>query len=238
MRALVQALNPWQQSGNTAATPTTAGFTLVEMMVTVAIIAILSAIAVGRYDALKVMAHRGEAKSNLGMMSKLQEVYRVEHDNYYDASNATTQLNSALAYQATSASSCSGGTCTGAETTSAACTTCGGSWTASTGNCSGNALGFKIKDCNSGGNIRYKYYFDTSDTTGYVAVAQGVDGAVSCNTSGVTAGSPTKQLPAAAYTVGGADSSARTLGSHDNDVLYQTDRGQTGLGADVLGCRD
>ena len=119
-----------------------AAFTLIEMMVTVAIIAILATIAIGQYDQLKVMAHRAEAKNALGYVAKLQEAYRIEHGGYYNPDAATDQLNSALKY---------GGTITLGST-------------AVSNECNGNRLGFKLKGCTEG-EVRYQYYFQ--DTTDY-----------------------------------------------------------------------
>ena len=204
MRALKQALNPWQQSGNTAVT----GFTLVEMMVTVAVIAILAAIAVGRYDAIKVMAHRAEAKSNLGMIAKLQEVYRIERDKYYDQANLSGTANPY------------------------------GRHNANTSHCSGNSLGFKVKGCSSN-SLRYNYSLNNNSVNGYIAQAKGIDDAVKCNHSTITTATDDEQPAAGDYTLanGNVSSTAVDLGD-DTDILYQTDIGETGLAADVLGCRD
>lgn len=58
------------------------GFTIIELMVAVAIIAILAAIAIPSYLGIQKKAARGEAKSNLLSLSIALEGYIAENDNY------------------------------------------------------------------------------------------------------------------------------------------------------------
>lgn len=58
------------------------GFTLIELMIVVAIIGVLAAIAIPNYMNYQCKAKQSEAKSNLGSIRTMQEAYRAEHDTY------------------------------------------------------------------------------------------------------------------------------------------------------------
>ena len=60
-----------------------AGLSLVELMTAAGIIGIVGTIALPRYKQLMVLSHRGEAKSNLTHIVSLQEIYKIDHFNYY-----------------------------------------------------------------------------------------------------------------------------------------------------------
>ncbi|MGA2778780.1 MAG: type IV pilin protein [Steroidobacteraceae bacterium] len=62
--------------------PSTAGFTLIELMVTVAISAILVTIATASYSAFTLKAHRAEAKSALLDLAGLEERYLSTNNSY------------------------------------------------------------------------------------------------------------------------------------------------------------
>ena len=121
-----------------------AAFTLVELLVTVAIVGVLATIAIGQYDQLKVIAHRAEAKNALGYIGKLQEAYRIEHNGYY--APTTDTMDGTNKY---------GGTKGGP---------------APTNECNGNRLGFKLKGC-SANEVRFQYYLQNTSANGWVAVA-------------------------------------------------------------------
>lgn len=58
------------------------GFTLIELMIVVAIIGILAAIAIPNFMNYQCKAKQAEAKSNLGSVRTALEAYRAEHDTY------------------------------------------------------------------------------------------------------------------------------------------------------------
>jgi len=59
-----------------------AGFTLVELMIVVAIVAILAAIAIPSYLRFQSKAKTAEATNNLGAIRTAEETYRAENDTY------------------------------------------------------------------------------------------------------------------------------------------------------------
>lgn len=61
------------------------GFTLIELMVAVAVIAILAAIAIPSYIGVQKKAARSEAKSKLEAISLALEGHMAENNNYGDA---------------------------------------------------------------------------------------------------------------------------------------------------------
>ncbi|MBF0378600.1 MAG: prepilin-type N-terminal cleavage/methylation domain-containing protein [Desulfamplus sp.] len=58
------------------------GFTLIELMIVVAIIGILAAIAIPNFLSYQCKAKQSEAKTNLGNIRTLQETYFTEYDTY------------------------------------------------------------------------------------------------------------------------------------------------------------
>lgn len=58
------------------------GFTLIELMIVVAIIGILAAIAIPNFMSYQCKAKQAEAKSVLGNLRTLQEAYFAEYDSY------------------------------------------------------------------------------------------------------------------------------------------------------------
>jgi type IV pilus assembly protein PilA len=58
------------------------GFTLIELMIVVAIIGILAAIAIPNFMNYQCKAKQSEAKSNLGAIRTAQEVYYAEQGKY------------------------------------------------------------------------------------------------------------------------------------------------------------
>lgn len=58
------------------------GFTLIEMMIVIAIIALLATIAIPNYINFQNRAKQAEAKTNLGAIRTCEEAYRAEEDVY------------------------------------------------------------------------------------------------------------------------------------------------------------
>lgn len=58
------------------------GFTLVELMIVVAIIAILAAIAIPQYRKFQLRAKTAEAKTNIGAIASAEEAFAGEHGVY------------------------------------------------------------------------------------------------------------------------------------------------------------
>lgn len=58
------------------------GFTLIELMIVVAIIGILAAIAIPNFLKYQCKARQSEAKSNLGAIRVNEEAYYAEYDTY------------------------------------------------------------------------------------------------------------------------------------------------------------
>jgi len=58
------------------------GFTLIELMIVVAIIGILSAIAIPNFVNFRYKAKTSEAKANLGAIRSCEEAYKAEMETY------------------------------------------------------------------------------------------------------------------------------------------------------------
>ncbi len=58
------------------------GFTLIELMIVVAIIGILAAIAIPNFLRFQAKSKQAEAKTNLGALGTTAEAYRAEQDTY------------------------------------------------------------------------------------------------------------------------------------------------------------
>jgi type IV pilus assembly protein PilA len=61
----------------------TKAFTLIELMIVVAIIGILAAIAIPNFVKFQCRSKQSEAKTNLKAMFTAQETYRSEYDTYW-----------------------------------------------------------------------------------------------------------------------------------------------------------
>lgn len=58
------------------------GFTLIELMIVVAIIGILAAIAIPNFLRFQAKSKQAEAKTNLGAVGTTAEAFRAEYDSY------------------------------------------------------------------------------------------------------------------------------------------------------------
>ncbi len=69
------------------------GFTLVEIMIVVAIIGILALIAIPNFTAARNEAYKEACKANLGQLKSAIQMYRID-DNSYPAAATDTYLGS------------------------------------------------------------------------------------------------------------------------------------------------
>ena len=122
-----------------------AGFSLLELMVVVAILGVLATVAVPRFNVFRTRARQGEAKSNLGLIYTLQEAFLIDHEEYFDGN----------------------GTVWGGQMMN--------SWTDSVGYrgggnrvCTENKLGFRLANCDS---ARYGYFIPGGDELHFMAIA-------------------------------------------------------------------
>ena len=58
------------------------GFTLIELMIVVAILGILAALATGSFLSYQAKAKQAEVKTNLGSIGELALTYKSEYDTY------------------------------------------------------------------------------------------------------------------------------------------------------------
>lgn len=64
------------------------GFTLIELLVTVAILAIVSSIAIPAYNGYIKSARMVEAKNNIAALVLAEEEFFLENNNYFTGNNA------------------------------------------------------------------------------------------------------------------------------------------------------
>ena len=128
-----------------------AGFSLLELMIVVAIIGILARLALPRYRQFTATARRGEANLNLGSIRTYQEAYMVAHNTYWSPPSGA--LNTKYGYD-------NGTTWNCVDPVPAA---------ASLG---GEKLGFKFKSQDECEEMRYGYQVSGNEGD-YVAIAHG-----------------------------------------------------------------
>ena len=72
------------------------GFTLIELMIVIAILGIISAIAIPAYTGYLASARMTEAKNNIAALRLAEEEYFLENNSYFfDTSNDNANLKSA-----------------------------------------------------------------------------------------------------------------------------------------------
>ena len=123
------------------------GFSLLELMVVVAILGVLATVAVPRFNIFRSRARQAEAKANLGQMFTLQESFAIEHEKYYDGVAATwggSDMNLPVVRD--------------------------GYRGAGSNNCMNNKLGFRLANCNK---ARYGYWTAGASETEFLAIAWG-----------------------------------------------------------------
>lgn len=74
------------------------GYTLVEMMITVAIIGILAAVAIPAYNGYITVGKEAEGKAGLSTVALLEEQYFAENRTYVAGANAAA-LTAAIGFQ-------------------------------------------------------------------------------------------------------------------------------------------
>lgn len=72
---------------------TTNGFTLVELLIVIVVIAILAAISVVAYNGIQDRANNTTVQSDMGTIAKILEMYRVDNSQYPAASQLSTMDN-------------------------------------------------------------------------------------------------------------------------------------------------
>lgn len=65
------------------------GFTLIELMIVIAILGIITAIAIPAYTGYITSARMSEAKSNIAALKLAQEEYFLENNGYFDGTSAS-----------------------------------------------------------------------------------------------------------------------------------------------------
>lgn len=86
---------------NTTKISLSAGFTLIEVMITIAIVSILAAIAIPAYNGYILNAKMSEATINLSSLRLAQEEYYLENNAYFSgASTGALETNSGGLWEA------------------------------------------------------------------------------------------------------------------------------------------
>jgi len=129
------------------------GFTLIEMMIVIAIIALLATIAIPNYIGFRRRAMTSEAKSNLGTIRTLEEAYHAENQDYLDCGQYPAAVPAGTTYAWVDADAA----------------TIDADWT---------SLGFSIK-----GNARYAYETNRNAADQFDGLAYGdLDGDATTST--------------------------------------------------------
>ena len=130
-----------------------AGFSLLELMVVVAILGVLATVAVPRFNIFRARSRQGEAKVNLGVIFTLQETFKIEHEEFYDGDKARWGGDDMI---------------TGAGNSKGVGYI---SRTDNSGTCGKNKLGFRIANCSK---ARYAYLIAQAAESEFLAIAHGM----------------------------------------------------------------
>ena len=191
-------------------------FTLIELMVGLAIIAVLYTLAKPRYNNFIATARRAEAQNMLSHIGALQQAYKQDEGAYFFDSTtapASAELNKYRKYGKTPSGNIFGGRKI---------------------ECHKNGLYLHVEDCDA---LRYWYWLDRSPTNashyGYVAIAHSKNDEASnsiypgCTPSGSGGGGNI------AYTSAGT-STANWSKNPKGDMLVATDRKGPEVYADIM----
>lgn len=131
------------------------GFSLVELMIVVAIIGILAALAIPRFQQFQSKSRQAEARSNLAHIYTLQVSYAGDNDSFSDFSCLTL-----------------GTTTPSAQGTAKNCGSAGASAWSDVNSCNTtNDIGFRVTDCKK---VRY-VYTASGDQNRFTATASEMD---------------------------------------------------------------
>lgn len=123
------------------------GFSLLELMVVVAILGVLATVAVPRFNIFRARARQSEAKSNLGVIFTLQEAFSIDHETYYDGDNG--KWGGSPMNDGTGRDGYQGG---------------------GNNDCGQNKLGFRLANCDK---ARYGFFMNGAGEDGFLAIAYG-----------------------------------------------------------------
>jgi prepilin-type N-terminal cleavage/methylation domain-containing protein len=76
----------------TASSPRTSGFTLLEVLITIAALAILAAVTLPQFNRATLQSKEANALSNLGILRQAIEHYRHEHGDMWPSEDIEIQL--------------------------------------------------------------------------------------------------------------------------------------------------
>ncbi len=139
-------------------------FSLVELMIVVAIIGILAALAIPRFQQFQSKSRQAEARGNLAQIYTLQISYAGDNDTFSDATATSGCLTLGSTISAGSGSSMGGAKIcgSGGPATWAAYNTCNTT----------NDIGFRVTDCKK---VRYVYTI-LGNQNQFTATATEIDG--------------------------------------------------------------
>ena len=129
------------------------GFSLLELMVVVAILGVLATVAVPRFNIFRARARQSESKTNLGVIYSLQEAFNIDHEKYYDG------IGGAAGWGGTNMNSYA--TADGYR---------GHGVGIGSSDCQENKLGFRMANCEK---ARYMYWMHEGNENSFTAIAHG-----------------------------------------------------------------